>query len=144
METSQISAFIAVVEHQSFTKAAEILDLTQPSLSARIISLEKEMNEQLFQRTGRGVRLTDAGKALVPYAEKILQFIYDGKEAVFGVHSNSVGKIRIGSARAICAYVLPNIVEKFRELYPGIDVTIKTGRSSDIVDMVLEDDVENL
>lgn len=142
LETSQISAFIAVVEHQSFTKAAEILDLTQPSLSARIISLEKEMNEQLFQRTGRGVRLTDAGKALVPYAEKILQFIYDGKEAVFGVHSKSVGKIRIGSARAICAYVLPNIVEKFRGLYPGIDVTIKTGRSSDIVDMVLEDEVE--
>ena len=142
LETSQISAFIAVVEHQSFTKAAEVLDLTQPSLSARIISLEKEMNEKLFQRTGRGVRLTDAGKALVPYAERILQFIVDGKEAVWGVHSNSAGKIRIGSARAICAYVLPSIVEKFRTLYPGVDVTIKTGRSSDIVDMVLEDDVE--
>ncbi|MEE2700965.1 MAG: LysR family transcriptional regulator [Chloroflexota bacterium] len=141
MENRQLEAFLHVVQYQSFSRAAEVLDLTQPSLSARIISLEKEIGEPLFQRLGRGVRLTEAGRAFQPYVERSLGALKEAIEAVDATHRTSIGKLRIGSARAICAYVLPGILEVFHKTHPGVDIAIKTGRSSEVLDMVLSEDV---
>ena len=66
MEIGQLQAFLMVVQYCSFTRAAEALDITQPSLSARIIALEGEIGEPMFHRLGRGVRRTDAGRAFLP------------------------------------------------------------------------------
>ncbi len=142
MEIGQLEAFLQVVQHHNFSRAAEALELTQPSLSARILSLEREIGEQLFHRMGRGVRLTDAGRALLPFVERALAGLREGLDAVDSTHRTSTGKLRIGSARAICAYVLPDIVETFRRKHPGVDVAIKTGRSSDVLEMVLAEEVQ--
>ena len=142
MENRQLEAFLHVVQYQSFSRAAEALDLTQPSLSARIISLEKEIGEPLFQRLGRGVRLTEAGRAFQPYVERSLGALKEAIEAVDATHRTSIGKLRIGSARAICAYVLPGILEVFHRTHPGVDIAIKTGRSSEVLDMVLSEEVQ--
>ncbi|MBI4340132.1 MAG: LysR family transcriptional regulator [Chloroflexi bacterium] len=142
MEIGQLEAFLQVVQYHSFSHAAEALELTQPSLSARILSLEREMGEPLFHRMGRGVRLTDAGRAFMPYVERALQSLKDARDAVDATHHTSTGKLRIGSARAICAYVLPHILETFHAAHPGIDVAIKTGRSSEVLEMLLAEEVQ--
>jgi DNA-binding transcriptional LysR family regulator len=142
VEVGQLQAFLKVVEHRSFSKAADALNLTQPSLSARIISLERELREPLFHRLGRGVRLTDAGRTLLPYVERSLATLENGREAVEAVMSASSGKLYIGAARAVSAYVLPAILERFHQQYPNIDVAIKTGRSSGVLEMILSEEVQ--
>ena len=142
MEVGQLEAFINVAQYQGFSRAAKAMGLTQPSLSARILSLERDIGEPLFHRIGRGARLTDAGRTLLPYASRVLESLKDARDALDASRRASKGRLHIGSARAICAYVLPGILETFRKLHPDIDVSIKTGRSSEVLEMLLADDVQ--
>lgn len=142
MEIRQLEAFLNVVQFQNFSRAAEAMGLTQPSLSARILSLERELGEPLFHRMGRGTRLTDAGRTLLPYVNRSLDSLKDARDALDAAHRASLGKLNIGSARAICAYVLPGILDTFHGSHPGIDVAIKTGRSSEVLRMLLADEVQ--
>ena len=142
MEIGQLEAFLHVAQYRSFTRAAKALELTQPSLSARMLTLEREIGEPLFHRMGRGVRLTDTGRAFLPYVQRAMETLKDAQDALNASHHVSVGKLQVGSARAICAYVLPGVLETFRQSYPGIDVAIKAGRSSDVLEMVLAEEVQ--
>ena len=142
MELGQLEAFLAVVRHHSFSRAALELGVTQPSLSARILVLERELGEPLFHRLGRGVRLTDAGRAFMPYIQRSLDTLRNAREALEATRSASLGKLYIGAARAISAYVLPGILETFHARYPGIDLAIKTGRSSQVLEMLLSEEIQ--
>ncbi len=142
MELGQLEAFAEVARTHSFSKAAAALGLSQPSLSARIISLERDLGEPMFHRLGRGVRLTDAGRTLLPYVERSLTTLRNAREALKASRTASSGKLHIGAARAVSAYVLPGILEAFRERHPGVDVAIKTGRSSEVLAMVLGDEIQ--
>ena len=142
MDFGQVEAFVQVAAHHSFSRAAEVLQLTQPSITARIQSLERELGEELFERGGRGVRLTDAGLTFMPYAERILQTLQEGRDAVEEVQNVHLGSLRLGSALTISTYVLPNILHLFRQRYPGVDVVIRTGRSEQVLSMLLADDVQ--
>ncbi len=142
MDVGQLEAFAQVVRTSSFSKAAAALGVTQPSLSARIIALEKELGEPMFHRLGRGVRLTEAGRTMLPYAERALDAIKNARDAVEAGRTAASGQLKIGAARAVSAYVLPGILEAFRERHPGVDVSIKTGRSSHVLEMVLKDDIQ--
>lgn len=141
MDFGQIEAFLQVAEHRSFSRAAEVLQLTQPSITARIQALERELGEELFERGGRGVRLTDAGTAFLPYVERILQTLQEGRDAVEEVRNVQLGSLRLGSALTISTYVLPKILRCFCERYPGVDVFIRTGRSEQVLSMLLSDEV---
>ena len=141
MEVSQIETFLQVAEHGSFSRAAETLGLTQPTLSTRIRLLELDVGQQLFERLGRGVRLTEAGRAFYPYAERSLSVLREGREAIVASQRPDRGRLRIGTARVIGAYVLPNILSDLRSDYPGIDVTITTGRSHEVLQVILDEDV---
>jgi DNA-binding transcriptional LysR family regulator len=142
MDFGQIEAFVQVSAHNSFSRAAEVLQLTQPSITARIQSLEREVGEELFERGGRGVSLTDAGQAFLPYAERILQTLAEGRDAIEEVRSVQLGSLHLGSAMTICTYVLPNILHAFRARHAGVDVTIRTGRSEQVLAMVQSDEVQ--
>ena len=142
MEIGQLQAFLMVVQYCSFTRAAEALNVTQPSLSARIIALEREIGEPMFHRLGRGVRLTDAGRAFLPYVERSMEALRNGQEALEAVRTASSGKLYIGAARAVSAYVLPDIVAMFHQRYPGVDVAIKTGRSTQVLEMVISEEIQ--
>ncbi len=142
MEIGQLQAFLMVVQHRSFTRAAEALGVTQPSLSARVISLEREVGEPFFHRLGRGVRLTDAGRAFLPYVERSMEALRNGQEALEAHRTASSGKLYIGAARAVSTYVLPDIVATFRQRHPGLDVAIKTGRSTQVLEMVLSEEIQ--
>lgn len=142
MELGQLEAFLKVAEYSNFSRAAEALGISQPSLSARMIALEKEVGTPLFHRMGRGVRLTEAGRAFLPYVQRALEALDTGREALKGIRTATSGKLHIGSARVICAYVLPEILERFHRSYPGIEVSIKTGRSTEVLEMVLSEEVQ--
>ena len=142
MDFGQIEAFVQVSAHNSFSRAAEVLQLTQPSITARIQSLERELGEELFERGSRGVRLTDAGHAFLPYVERLLQTLQEGRDAVGEVRNVQAGSLRLGSAPTISTYVLPRILHAFCRQYPGVDVVIRTGRSEQVLSMLLGDEVQ--
>ncbi|HWO93786.1 MAG TPA: LysR family transcriptional regulator [Dehalococcoidia bacterium] len=142
MDIGQVEAFVQVANHRSFSKAAEALFLTQPSVTARIQSLEKELDEEMFERTGRGVRLTEAGSVFLPYAEMLLRTLRDGRDALDSLRNAEFGNLRLGTAFTISAYVLPGILRNFCARYPGVEVSVRTGRSEQVLQMVLADDVQ--
>ena len=141
MDFRQLEAFAQVAAHQSFSRAAEALQLTQPSITARIQALERELGEEMFERSGRGVRLTDAGTIFLPHAERMLQMLREAKESVEEVRGVGAGRLRLGSALTISTYVLPRILRTFHSRYPGVEVIVHTGRSEQVLNMLLSDEV---
>lgn len=142
MDLAQLEAFLEAARWGSFRRAAEALYLTQPSLSERIKRLEEELGQPLFIRMGRGVRLTEAGRSLLPYAERALSAVRQAREAMEAFASTSAGHLHIGTARVIGTYVLPEILLRFRRRHPGVEVTIRTGRSSHVLQMVVTQEVQ--
>jgi DNA-binding transcriptional LysR family regulator len=142
MDFGQLEAFVQVSAHNSFSRAAEVLQLTQPSITARIQSLEREVGEELFERGGRGVRLTDAGFAFLPYAERVLQTLAEGRDTIDEVRNVQLGSLYLGSALTISTYVLPHILRTFRSRHSGVDVSIHTGRSEQVLAMLQADEVQ--
>ncbi len=142
MDFGQVEAFVQVAAHHSFSRAAEVLQLTQPSITARIQALERELGEELFERGGRGVRLTDAGNILLPHVERMLQIMREARDAVDEVRNVQLGSLRLGSAITISTYVLPRVLHMFRQSHPGVEVVIRTGRSEQVLNMVLADEVQ--
>lgn len=137
MELAQLEAFLQVSHHRSFSRAAEALFLTQPSVTARIQSLEREIGERLFERTGRSVTLTDAGHAFIPHAQRALTAVHEGTDAIEAVRHGDIGSIRIGASSSIATYVLPGILKHFREARPRVHVHLSTGQTEDIVEKLL-------
>jgi DNA-binding transcriptional LysR family regulator len=142
LDLGQLEAFVQVAAHRSFSRAAESLQLTQPSVTARIQSLERELGEHLFERGGRGTSLTDAGAVFLPYAERILQTLRESREAIGDVRSLEAGNLRLGSALTVCTYVLPRILHSFHERYPRVEVSVRSGRSEQVLNMLLADEVQ--
>jgi DNA-binding transcriptional LysR family regulator len=137
LELAQLEAFIQVAHHRSFSRAAESLFLTQPSVTARIQSLEREIGERLFERTGRSVTLTDAGHAFMPHAQRALTAVQEGTDAIEAVRHGDVGSIRIGASSSIATYVLPAILKKFREDRPRVHVHLSTGQTEEVIEAML-------
>ena len=137
MELAQLEAFLQVAHHRSFSRAAEALFLTQPSVTARIQSLEREIGERLFERTGRSVTLTDAGDAFMPHAQRALTAVQEGTDSIEAVRHGDIGSIRIGASDTIATYVLPGILRQFRETRPRVHVHLTTGQTEGIVEKLL-------
>jgi DNA-binding transcriptional LysR family regulator len=142
MEIGRLEAFIHVATLLSFSKAAEALYLTQPTVTARIQALERELGEPLFERMGRTIRLTDAGKSFLPHAQRALQSIKEGTDAIASLRNVDRGTLSIGTAPTVGTYVLPDILQRYAVQYPGVEVSIRTGRSEEVMAMVLADEVQ--
>jgi len=142
MDLGQLEAFLQVATQRSFSRAAEALRLTQPSVTARIQSLERDLGESLFERNGRGVTLTEAGTAFLPHAQRVLKALHDGRDAIHSLQELELGTLRLGAAPTISTYVLPGLLKEFRSRYPGLEVSVKTEHSDQIAQMVLADEVQ--
>ncbi|MFI5281887.1 MAG: LysR family transcriptional regulator [Candidatus Dormibacterales bacterium] len=138
----QVEGFLEVARRGSVSRAAEALFITQPTLTARLHGLERELGIQLFLRTSHGMRLTDAGRAWLPYAERALRALVDGRDAVEQVKSASAGHLMIAAAPAVSTYVLPQLLERFVAEHPRVEVSVRTGHSEDVVELVLRDEVQ--
>ena len=138
----QVEGFLEVARRGSVSRAAEALFITQPTLTARLHGLERELGMPLFLRTPHGMRLTDAGRAWVPFAERALRALSDGREALAQVMNASAGHLMIAAAPAVSTYVLPELLERFVAAHPRVEVSVRTGHSEDVVDLVLRDEVQ--
>src|ERR1700681_2816614 len=138
----QVEGLLGVPRRGSVSRAAEALFVTQPTLTARLHSLERELGTPLFVRTPHGMRLTDAGRAWAPYAERALRALVDGRDVLEQVRSASAGHLMIGAAPAVSTYILPELLEKFVADHPRVEVSVRTGHSEDVVDLVLRDEVQ--
>src|SRR5207245_4412989 len=97
----QVEGFLEVARRGSVSRAAEALFITQPTLTARLHGLERELGARLFVRTPRGMRLTEAGRAWVPFAQRAMRALADGRDALEQAISASAGHLMIGAAPAV-------------------------------------------
>src|SRR2546427_11015701 len=109
----QVEGFLEVARRGSVSRAAEALFITQPTLTARLHGLERELGTPLFLRTPHGMRLTDAGKAWVPYAERALRALSEGRDALEQVMTASADHLVLVAAPAVRTFMLPQAVEKY-------------------------------
>jgi len=142
MELSQLEAFLEAVERGSFRRAAEALLLAQPSVSARIQRLEDELGVPLFHRMARGVRLTDMGRTFLPFAQRSMESLRRGTEVLESVRHTSAGILNMATSRVIGTYVLPGILREFQQQYPETNLHIKVGQSTEVLQMVLDEEVQ--
>lgn len=142
LQLLQVEGFLEVARRGSVSRAAEALYITQPTLTARLHGLERELGARLFLRTPRGMRLTEAGRAWVPYAERAMRALLEGRDALEQVMSASAGHLMIAAAPAVSTYLLPDLLERFVAAHPRVEVSVRTGHSEDIVALVLRDEVQ--
>jgi DNA-binding transcriptional LysR family regulator len=141
MLLKQVAAFVETAERQSVSRAADALFISQPALTARIKALEADLGSQLFVRTPRGMRLTDAGSAFLPYAVRALETLTDGRMQVNALERGGAGRLVIGAAPAVSTYVLPPLLRRFSEGYPRVSMSVRTGHSEEILALVLREQV---
>lgn len=139
---NQVEAFVEVARAGSISRAAERLAVTQPALTARIQALEAAFGARLFVRSRTGTRLTDAGRTLLPYAERALIALARGRELVAEVAGGEAGHLTIGAAPAVSTYVLPAMLREFQVRHPAVQLSVRSGHSEEVLDMVLREEVE--
>jgi LysR family cyn operon transcriptional activator len=125
VELRHLHYFLSIAETSSFTRAAASLHVTQPTLSHQIRQLEREIGKPLFDRMGRGVRLTEPGKVLQDYARRAIKEIQSGLRAVAELDGLVHGKLAVGVFRTYSSSPLPDVLAQFSLRHPGVEVTVK-------------------
>lgn len=132
MEMRQLRIFCAVAEHGSFTAAADKVHTVQSNVTMRVKELEVELNQQLFVRQKSGVVLTSAGQTFLGYARRILQ-LTDASRAALLDTGTPTGLLRLGSMETTAAIRLPQVLTKYRESYPQVQLSLLTGTTVELI-----------
>jgi DNA-binding transcriptional LysR family regulator len=141
MDLAQLEVFLAVARERKFSRAAEKLFRTQSAVSQSIRKLEDDVGEPLFDRSSRDGQLTDAGRILQEYAERMVNLRADAKEALVELKELHKGKLTIAANEFTALYLLP-ILGEFRRLHPMIKITVQRSLGSHIPDDVLRHNCE--
>jgi DNA-binding transcriptional LysR family regulator len=142
MLVAHIEGFLEVSRLASVSRAADVLHVTQPTLTARLHALEEDLGTKLFVRTRQGMRLTDAGRTFLPFAERAVRALREGRQAIVAVGRGSAGQLLLAAAPAVSTYLLPDVLERFVDLHPQVDVAVRTGHSEEVLQMVLREEVQ--
>ncbi len=142
MDLRQLRYFAATVRTGSISAAARNCGVSQPSLSQQIKTLEEDLGEPLLIRQSRGTSITEAGKILMQYAERLL-----AEEQELRLHFDTrstlqSGKLSFGIIPTMAPYLLPRILGPFRQLYPAIDISVREAQTHHLIDMVASGDLE--
>jgi DNA-binding transcriptional LysR family regulator len=137
-----LETFCRVADLKSFSKAADDLFLTQPTVSGHILSIEKSLSLRLFDRTSREVRLTKAGEVFLEYASKILSSRKDLLNALSEFSQGIRGELSLGASTIPGEYLLPKLMGDFKKEYPRFIISLKIADTKEIVQYVLQDSVE--
>src|SRR3990172_1473951 len=138
MTLQQLHYFLTTAEHGSFSEAARALHLAQPSLSEQVRQLEGEPGVEVFARVGRGVVLTEAGRAFRPEAERVLADLDRARDAVRGVRGLSGGTVSFGMFGTASAYLIADLAAAFRRRYPDVRLRLVGQNSSLVANAVRE------
>jgi len=143
MTLQQLQYTLAAIEHGSFSAAAQSLHLAQPSLSEQVRRLEAELGVALFQRVGRGLVLTEAGRALRPHAEAALAAVERARESVGAIRELRGGLAAFGTFGTARTYLGSDLVEDFRNSHPDVRVRIVGQNSSDTAEAIRAGELES-
>jgi DNA-binding transcriptional LysR family regulator len=138
VDLRQLEIFVKVAERGSFSKAAEALFLTQPTVSEHVRALEDELGLRLLDRLGRGATLTRAGQLLSSYATRMLALSREARQAMDSFQGRLSGELIIGGSTIPGEYVLPAFVGRFKDKYPDISITLLIGDSQAVINWVAD------
>jgi len=142
MDLVQLEHFLAVAEERTFTRAAERVFRTQPALSQSIKKLETELGAPLFMRDNGDVSLTEAGKLLEHYAQRMLKLRDEAARSIVQLQNLEVGTLAIAAHESAALYLLPNAILNFLQLFPDVKVSVKRARLNEIPRMVLDREIQ--
>jgi len=142
MDLRRLEVFVKVAELGSFSRAAEALFLTQPTVSEHVRALEEDLGVQLLDRLGRGAAPTPAGQLLLGYARRILVLMREARQAVDRFQGRLLGELIVGGSTIPGEYILPALIGQFKTKYPDISISLRVGSSQQISEWVEEGRVE--
>ena len=132
----QLQLFHAVARLGSFSKAAEEMSISQPAVSIQVKELEKAMGGALLNRARGGVQLTDTGRAVFDYAQRIFSLADEMQGAVHEIQGLRSGRLTIGSSTTPGEYILPSLIGRFRKQYPGVEVSLSISNTQAVVERI--------
>lgn len=142
MDFTNLRAFYQVAISGNFSKATAELFVSQPSLSRQVAALEKELEVQLFYRQARHVTLTDAGRRLFKYAEKIISLYQEAEKEILELKDLTTGELFLGASTTIANYLLPSVLARYRKSNSGISISLHVNNTAHIEQMVLDNKVD--
>jgi DNA-binding transcriptional LysR family regulator len=142
MELDQIRSFLVVARSGSFSLAARELYRTQPAISIKIRGLERELGQQLLERRQRGVALTPAGEVFRRRAEAILAEVDNLGSELRDLSARRLGHVSLGASDTVCLYLLPRMIRRFTQQYPGIQLRLVTQVSQRVLDLILTGQID--
>ncbi|MEG2338927.1 MAG: selenium metabolism-associated LysR family transcriptional regulator, partial [Clostridium sp.] len=137
MDFKQIEAFVNVAKYKSFSKAADAIYLSQPTISAHIASLEQELAITLFDRNGKDIRLTHGGSLFLEYAINLINIRNTAITNLADYNNKIAGKLTVASSTAPCRFILPKLVSTFRKSHGDVTFDIKEESTKNVVDMII-------
>ncbi|MDR1835200.1 MAG: LysR family transcriptional regulator [Fusobacteriaceae bacterium] len=142
MDIDKIKSFLTLAEIQHFEKASAQLYISQPALSKRIQALENELNVPLFSRIGKRIFLTVQGTYFKKFAEEMLASYYNAREYIKQIENLEHGTLNFGTTNFIGVYLMPEIISRFHDKYPKIDIYMVINTSKNILEMLHKNQLE--
>lgn len=142
LDLNRLNVFIHVAATQSCSEAAKRLHLSQPTVSKHIHNLERELNVKLFEREGTHMRITNAGMTLLSWARRIIRQSIQLQEMMQSIEDSVMGHLRIACTTTAGKYLLPHMAARFRHRYPGVQISIKSCVSEDIISYLLVEEAD--
>ncbi|MFG1677861.1 LysR family transcriptional regulator [Micromonospora sp. NPDC049282] len=142
MQLHQLRYFVAVAEVRHFTQAADVVGITQPSLSKQIHALEADLGAPLFERVRGNIALTAAGEVLLPLAKRILADVDTATREVQELVGLRRGRVRLGATPSLATSLAPPVLRRFRDAHPTVDLRVEEGGSQDLVRDMLRGDLD--
>ncbi|MDF2652878.1 MAG: LysR family transcriptional regulator [Paenibacillus sp.] len=141
MNVKNLESFLTVAQLLNFGEAARTLNYSQSTISEQIRSLEEYLGTKLFERIGRKVFLTEQGKRLLPFAERMVRNAEELKN-LFNDSAIISGSLHIGAAETLCAFWLPPLLKEYRSLYPKVEINIKVGNCVDFPQWLQQNSID--
>ncbi|PTT74180.1 LysR family transcriptional regulator, partial [Chryseobacterium sp. HMWF001] len=132
----RLKVFHTVASRSSFTKASEELNISQPAVTKHIKEIENQLNTKLFDRKGTSIQLTQSGKILFEYAEKIRNIYRDLEFEIHQINQKHQGKLIIGASTTVAQYILPEILAKFKSYYKDLKIELITHNTEMISELL--------
>lgn len=142
MDFKQIEAFINVAKYKSFSKAADAIYLSQPTISAHISSLEQELSMPLFDRHGKSVKLTKAGTLFLEYALNLVNIRNTAIASLSEFENKISGNLNVSCSTTPCRFILPSLVKSFYSIYPEVNFSIREDSTKNVTEQVLSGDTD--
>lgn len=142
MDVRDLQVFLSVAKHLNYTRAAEEVNLSQPSVSVRMRQLERDLGSKLFEQLGKKIALTEAGQLLVPYATRVIAAMSDARDAIDQLQGLERGSLRIGASTTPGMYLVPRTIAHFKRRYPKIEVHLAVKDTRQIEEGVIRNEFD--